>query len=134
MGTAPIFAATIRNAQAKIVNTDGTAAKTLMTAGASGSVVRAIWMSSNNDAAIYGTLLLYDGVQDYLIDSIQIPAATTHTPIQKINFLDPDRLTKLHPAQPTWYLASGHSFKVRVETAVSAGDFEVNALAEYGDV
>lgn len=133
MANAPVFAATIKSAAVKFTNVDGATAKTLLTAGASGSIVRSIWASSNNDVAIKVTLLYSDGATDFLVDTIEIPAASVITPIQKINFFDPYRLTKLDPNEIQWFIQGNHLFKVRVETAVTSGAYEVAAFAEWGD-
>jgi hypothetical protein len=133
MATEITFASVIRSPQIKFVNADGTSTKTLFTAGTGGAIVRSIWATSNNDADIFVTLIKSDGAIDSLVDSINIPAATTITPVQRINFFDPSRLTQLNPYDIAWHIAANHIFKVKIDTTVSAGSYEVSVFAEYGE-
>lgn len=133
MATEITFASVMRSPQIKFVNADSTSTKTLLTAGTGGAIVRSIWATSNNDADIFVTLIKSDGTIDSLVDSISIPAATTITPVQRVNFFDPTRLTQLNPYDIVWHVAANHIFKVKLGTAVSAGSYEVSIFAEYGE-
>lgn len=133
MATEITFAGVIRSPQVKFVNADGTSTKTLFTVGAGGAIIRSIWATSNNDAGIYITLIKSDGIIDSLVDSLQIPAATIINPVQRVNFLDPTRLTQLDPYDVVWHVAANHVFKAKLDTTVTAGSYEVSVFAEYGE-
>lgn len=132
MASTPQFAATPRSPQIQIVNADGTNLKTLFTMGANGGVVKAIWATSNDTTARWITLLKSDGTTDLLVDSIKIPAASATIPLRLVNFLDPSRLVILDPYEVQLHLAPNHGFKVRMESAVTAGA-EVAVFAQYGE-
>ena len=133
MATTPQFVGTARTAHKKLVNADGTSAYTLLTMGSNGGLIEGLFVTSNDTTSHTLTLLLGDGTTDVLIDTVTIPAAVTGTPVQQVNLLNVYRWAWLDPNNLKWVLAASRVIKVRMETAVSSGSFEVAVIANYGE-
>jgi hypothetical protein len=114
------FAQTIKTPQLKLTSSDSTNALSIYTIGANGGIVKAIWATSNDATSRWITIMKNDGTKDGLVLSLKFPAAVTNVPIQAVNFLDPSRLTFLEPYDIQWHVESGHSFKAKMETAITA--------------
>lgn len=132
MAATPQFVATPRTAHVKLTNASGTTAQTLLTMGASGGLVEGLFVTSNDTASRFVTLLLSDGSTDVLIDSVAIAAAAVSVPVQRVNLLDVLRQSWLDPNNVKWTLAAGRMLKVRMESAVTAS-YETAVIANYGE-
>ena len=133
MATTPQFVGTARTAHKKLVNADGTSAYTLLTMGSNGGLIEGLFVTSNDTTSHTLTLLLGDGTTDVLIDTVTIPAATLSLPVQQVTLLNNARWFWLDPYNVKWVLAAGRVLKVRMETAVSSGAFEVAVVCNYGE-
>ena len=133
MATTPQFIGTARTATKKLVNADGTSAATLLTIGSTGGLIEGLFVSSNDTTSHTLTLLLGDGTTDVLIDTVTIPAATLSLPVQQVTLLNNARWFWIDPYNVKWVLAAGRVLKVRMETSVSSGAFEVAVVANYGE-
>ena len=132
MAASPQFAAVPRSPQISVVNADGTSLKTVFTMGANGGIVKAIWAVSNDTTARWITLLKSDGTSDLHFATMRFSAVSANYPLRQVNFLDPTRLPWLDYYEPQMHLAPNHGFKVRMETAVTAG-LTVAVYALYGE-
>jgi hypothetical protein len=133
MAASPQFVGTPRTAHQKLVNATGTAAQTLLTMGSNGGLIEGLFVTSNDTTSHYITLLLGDGTTDILIDTVVLPAAVTDAPVQQVNLMNVLRWTWLDPNNSKWVLAASRILKVRMETAVSSGSFEVAVVCNYGE-
>jgi hypothetical protein len=73
MATAPIFIATANLAEVTFTNADGTTAKDLISAGASGSKVLDIACTSDDTAAVDMEVYVHDGTTGYLVGTVNVP-------------------------------------------------------------
>ena len=134
MALDPQFPAVVRTAHTKLVNATGTSAQTLLTMGGTiGGILITLFLTSNDTTAHNLTLLLGDGTEDVLLDTVTIPAAVTATPVQRVNLMNAYRWAELDPNNVQGFLASGRILKVRMETAVSSGASEVAVISSYGE-
>ena len=69
----PIFTGTAQSPGLEIENGDGTTAQTLVTAGASGSLIQSIIVTSTDTSGVDLQLFVNDGVADHLIGTVNIP-------------------------------------------------------------
>ncbi len=133
MATAPQFVGTARTAHKKLVNATGTSAQTLLTMGSNGGLIEGLFITSNDTTSHNLTLLLGDGITDVLMDTVTIPAAVAGMPVQQVNLLNTTRWLWLDVANIKWVLAAARIVKVRMETAVTSGAFEVAVVCNYGE-
>ncbi len=117
MASAPIFVGTPNTCVAKFVNADGTAKKTIFTAGASGGRVEAILIASNDTAANTALLYVSNGGVDYLLGSVSIPAPTAPA-ITQVNALAGCAWTS--PMDGGFVLKNGDTLKVSLNAAVTS--------------
>ncbi len=117
MASAPIFVGTPNTCVAKFVNADGTAKKTIFTAGASGGRVEAILIASNDTAANTALLYVSNGGTDYFLGSVSILAAVAPAIVQ-VSALAGCAWTS--PMDGGIILKSGDLLKVSMNAAVTA--------------
>ena len=132
MAATPQFVASPNLGCTKFVNSDGTTAKTIFTAGASGSRVLAMFATSDAAASLQFTLVLSRSSVDYKIDTFTIPGADLTTPVTNWNMLDPEWLRWLDPNEPHLIVPSGVTLKVTPLAAVPSGK-EVSIIVMGGD-
>jgi hypothetical protein len=132
MANRPIFPGAIKNAALDVENADGTTIQDLVTAGANGSRIDAISVTSDDTVNI--DLLVYynDGTNDYLIARITITAGAgsdgTVVPISLLNatsmpFLGEDL---------SYYLEASNKLRIGAQTAVTAAK-KISLVAIVGD-
>jgi hypothetical protein len=66
----------IVGAGASFVNADGTAYKTVYTAGADDAVVKSLMATSNDTAAVNLKIAIHDGTADRIIGTVNVPATS----------------------------------------------------------
>ncbi|NTU84861.1 MAG: hypothetical protein HGA45_36765, partial [Chloroflexales bacterium] len=103
-----------------------------LVAGATGAYLEVIEITSTDTVARDVTLFLSDGTTDYFYDTVAVAAATALVKVVKVNLLDANRRSSLDPNNIRKILGLNWRFKVRVETAVTAGA-EVAVLCDYGE-
>ncbi len=116
MASAPVFVGTPNTCFAKFVNADGTAKKTIFTAGASGGRVEAIVIASNDSAANTALLYVSNGGTDYLLGSVSVPGATAPA-VMQVSALAGCAWTS--PMDGGLVLKSGDSLKIAMNAAVT---------------
>lgn len=132
--TKPIFPLTPKNFGATFVNADGTTAKTLVTAGANGSIIDFISVISDDTADRGLVLELYNGVTAYgLGDTKIVDGAGTNGVDKAINALDVAYNPGLgNRDDRSIVLGSGWSLRARMTSAVTAAK-TVTVTGSYGD-
>lgn len=136
MSANPIFFGTIKNWQAFVQNSDGTAFVSFIAAAGSGSKVESISVC-NSDAAV-GTVLqiaVTFGANDYIIGEVAIPAgAGTNGSTKAVDMLNETDLPWIRNdgTNRYLYLASGGTLKIKAKVAV-AGVNKIHLFAQGGD-
>lgn len=116
--TTPIFPGTVTTDAVRFENADGTTAKTLLTAGASGTRVDAITVTSTDTAARTLTLGLLKGEVTYRIGEIVVPIGAGTNGTEK----PADGFTLAIPfIGGSINLEAGCSLTVAAQVAVTAG-------------
>jgi hypothetical protein len=133
MAATASFIATPKTPVVAFVNADGTAFKTVMTAGALGSRIDSL-LASNGDAA--GAYVLQLAIQvsgvDYIIGEVTVPlGAGTNGSAKSVSLLNTADIPALAVAEGSaLWLAAGASLRVRPKTAISgANTLQVVGLA-----
>lgn len=132
MASTPQFVGTAKRAAVKLDNAAGTTLTTLLTVASGGGAIEALLLTSTDTTSRLITLFLGDGTTDFILDRFTIPAATSGTPVQVVNLMDPARWSWLDPANVRMLLAGSSVLKVQMATAVSA-TFETSVIALYGE-
>lgn len=127
----PAFAQSIAVGNAKIIPADTTTLKTVITAGANGSLIDSIVVSSDDGSAKDVQFWTNTGGVDYLLFTVQIPANSGFTSSVSIKSALDDQRAGATSAPLGWYtldsngnkllrLAAGEILKAKVLTAVTA--------------
>ena len=132
MSSTPSFIASPKTPVVAFVNADGTAFKSLMTAGASGSRLDTLFASSSDTASNVMQLALQKSSVDYVIGEVTIPAnAGTNGVVKSVAVLNGTDIPGLAITENgALYMESGVVLRARMKTAV-AGAFTVQ-LAGVG--
>lgn len=114
----------VNNSSVTIVNADGTATKTLFTAGADDSDVDSIIVTSNDTAARILVLYVTRSAVDYILGSVTIQAGAGtdgfNFTFDFINFINIPGLPMNNVGKQYLRLKTGDTLKVAVTTAVTA--------------
>lgn len=130
--TAPIFPLTVQTSATTIVNADGTAEKALVTAGADGTRVDAVSITSTNSAAVVLAVKVHDGTTSYAIGEVSVPAGSgTNGSAPAIKGLSAEFFPWLD-ASGSLFLKAGWSLRVAAKAAVTSGA-TVTLVAFSGD-
>lgn len=130
--TTPIFPLTVQTSAAAIVNADGTGEKTLVTAGANGTRIDAVSITSTDTAAVTLTVLVHDGTTSYAVGEIAVPAGSgTNGSAPAIKGLSAEFLPWLD-ASGSLFLKTGWSLRVAAKAAVMSAR-TVAVVAFSGD-
>lgn len=134
---APMFIQTIRNAAVQIDNADSTDAQALIAAGANGTKVESITVSSTDTDAHVLQLFINDGTNNHLLSEIAIPASSGNTSsAPAVSVLQSAQISGSLPYDSNGnryiYLANGWSLQVAVTVAVTSDDI-VDVVATGGD-
>jgi hypothetical protein len=132
----PIFPQAIRNAVQAIANADGTTIKTLVTAGANGSRIYAISITSTDTAARDLNLYVAISGTNYLIGTVSVPVNAGNTnAIMTVDLLRSAQLPFLAfdvMGNRVLDLASGSSLAVGATTTVTTAK-QVTIVIQFGD-
>ena len=126
--TTPIFPGTVTTDAVKFENADGTTAKTLLTAGAAGTRVDAIVVTSTDTAARTLTLGLLKNAVTYRIGEIVVPIGAGTNGTEK----PADGITLALPMLDCLHIEAGCSLTVAAQVAVTAGK-AIDVVALGGD-
>lgn len=134
MSSTPAFIASPKNPAVAFANADGTAFKTLMTAGASGSRLDSLIATSTDSVSNVLQLAVTKSAVDYVIGEVTVPAnAGTNGTVKSVACLNPTDIPGLtYTEGGALYLETGVVLKGRMKTAV-AGAFGVQLLGVGGD-
>lgn len=134
--TTPIFPGTVKNYAARIQNSDGTTAVTLISGPTNGCKVESISACSDDTAAVVVQLIATISAVDYILGEVTIPiAAGTNGSTKAVNVLNVTDLPWLRSdeaGRPYLYIANGTTLKIRPKTTVTAAKF-LQFLAQAGD-
>ena len=118
--TSPIFVAAVNNAATSFANADGTAAKTVFTAGANGSRVQAIAVV-NTDTAAYDVVLSYNGATQ-LLGRVSVPLSSGNTnAAPTVNLLASAQFAPFLDADGSLRLPGGVTLQLAMGSAIAAG-------------
>lgn len=125
MASTPQFIGTIRTPTASFANADGTAFKTLLTAGASGSRVDTL-IGTNTDtinAYVVQLAIQVSGV-DYVLGEVNIPIGSgTNGSAKSVAMLNATDIPGLaYTENGAIYLATGASLRGRCKTTVAGAN------------
>ena len=128
--TAPIFALTAKVAAVTFINSDGTTAKTLLSAGTNGTKVLRIAVTSDDTAAVDMQLFIRISSVDYLVGTNDIPTLSgTDGSTDAVNLLDLAAMPWLD-SDGEFFIPSGVDVKVAPLAAVtSAKTVTITAFA-----
>ena len=121
MATSPQFVSAPNVQGTRFALADGTAAKTIFTAGGSGSRVEYLFATGDNSALRTLTLFMALSAVSYRLAQIVIPAGTTALPLPVVNFLDPYVLPWIDPNNVGFLLASGCTLTASLDGALASG-------------
>lgn len=131
--TNPIFQSGPSNgAPATIVNADGSAEKTIYTAGANGALVDSVFVTSDDTSAVVLNVFVNDGTTSYLIGAVNVPTLSgTNGIAAGVNLLS---LGDIPALQTGGGLALAPTYKLNVaaQSAVTAAK-TVTLVAAGGD-
>jgi hypothetical protein len=132
----PIFPQSVKPNGAQILPADTTTKKTIVTAGANGTLISALNITSTDTSARDIQLWFFNGSVDQLLCTISIPITAGGT--NAIPSVAPFQSSQC-PAMPydangnrVMYLGSGQSLKIAATTTVTAAK-QIDAIAWAGD-
>lgn len=130
--TSPIFPLVVQTSAIAIVNADGTGEKALVTAGANGTRVDTVSITSTDTATVTLTVILHDGTTPYAVGEIAVPAGSgTNGSAPAIKGLSAEGLPWLDTSGSI-FLKSGWSLRVAAKAAVTSAK-TVTLVAFSGD-
>ena len=130
--TSPIFPLVVQTSAATITNADGTGEKTLVTAGANGTRIDVVSITSTDTAAVMLTVLVHDGTTSYAVGEIAVPAgAGTNGSALAVKGLSLAFLPWLD-ASGSLFLKAGWSLRVAAKAAITSTK-TVTLVAFSGD-
>ncbi len=130
--TSPIFVLASNCKGVTFVNADGTAKKTLFTAGTNGSLLTDLNITSDDTAARDIDLFLKDGTTSFALGTIPVTiGAGTTAASNAVNGLDATKLPGV-AADGTLWLPTGWMVEGAVKVAVTAAKM-ITVLALGGD-
>lgn len=130
--TSPIFPLVVQTSAATIVNADGTAEKALVTAGANGTRIDAVSITSTDSAAVTLAVRVNDGTTSYAVGEIAVPAGSgTNGSAPAIQGLSAGSLPWLD-ASGSLFLKAGWSLRVAAKAAITSTK-TVTLVAFSGD-
>ena len=130
--TTPIFPLTVQTSAATIVNADGTGEKALVTAGANGTRVDTVSITSTDSAAVTLAVRVNDGTTSYAVGEIAVPAgAGTNGSALAVKGLSLAFLPWLD-ASGSLFLRTGWSLRVAAKAAITSTK-TVTLVAFSGD-
>ena len=135
MAQAPIFPGTVKTPGARIQNSDGTSAVTVMTAGTSGAKIESIAATNTDTVPIILQIVATISAVDYTLGEVSIPAgAGTDGTTKAVDLLNVTALPWVRNDGVNAYmlLEAGAILKAKAKTAVTAGKV-IHLFAQGGD-
>jgi hypothetical protein len=118
--TSPIFIASANLAEVTFVNADGTSAKDLIAAGADGSKVLAINVTSDDTSDVDMAVSVHDGTTAYLLGTVPVPTLSgTDGSAPSVDLLDSTLIAGLD-SDGELFLPSGYKVQVAPLASVTA--------------
>jgi hypothetical protein len=118
--TSPIFVLAANLAEVTFANADGTTPKDLVSAGADGTKVLAVAVTSDDAATVNLRLYVHDGANAYLVGTVAVPTlAGTNGVMPAVDLLDPELLPWLDQ-DGELFIPSGYKLQVAPLAAVTA--------------
>lgn len=115
-GTSPIFIDSVEAFEPKtFTSADTTTKKTVATAGADGSRIDSVMVSSDDTAAVNLAFYLNDGATDYYIGNVNVPIGSGYTTVARV-----EALQTLAPQTGYLTLESGWSLKCNCVATMTA--------------
>jgi hypothetical protein len=132
MANRPIFPGVIKNAALDIENADGTTIQDLVVAGANGSRIDAISVTSDDTVDIDLIVYYHDGTNDFIIARVTVTAgAGTNGTVQAISLLNKTNMPFLGE-DLSYYLESTDKLRIAAQAAVTAAK-KISLVAIVGD-
>lgn len=132
----PIFPQALNLGVQTIVNADGTTPKTVFTAGANGSKVETIEISSTDTTNRDVQLFVTRSATNYLMATVQVKASAGNANnVPSTNILGSTQLPAIAAdanGNPTLFLKSGDTLSIGTTTAVTAGK-TITIITNGGD-
>ena len=132
MSDRPIYPGSINNAVLDVENADGTTAQDFITAGANGSRVDGISVTSDDTVAIDLIVNYNDGTTDFAIARVTIPIGAgtdgATPPVSLLNITDMPFLGE----DLSYYLKATKKITIAAQTAVTAAK-KISLVAILGD-
>lgn len=116
----PIFVESANNQEATFVNADGTTPKDLIVAGADGTKIFAINVTSDDTVDRVFKVFLHDGSTAYLLGAKNVPTLSgTDGIAATVNLLDPTMIAGLD-SDGELFIKSGYKVQVGPTVAITA--------------
>lgn len=131
--TLPIYPLTVQTSVASFVNADGTAEKTLVTAGSNGSRIDAVSITSTDTVARVLNVSINTGSTSYVVGTVNVPAnsGTDAATTAAVKLLQIGNLAWLD-ATGSVFLKAGWKLNLSPQVAVTSPK-QISAVAFYGD-
>lgn len=128
----PVFNDTAKNGLVQFVNSDGTNADTVFTAGAEGATLNQLTATSDDTSAVTLSLAINNGTLTNIIGQVVVPIGSGTTTTAATNLLDPDKIRMLQ-ADGSLVLEAANTLEVNATVAVTAAK-TVYVTAAAGDL
>jgi hypothetical protein len=136
MAASPVYVGTPGVGVVNVVNADGTAQKTVVTAGSSGTKVVSLTATSNDTGAKVFQVAIVRSATTYILGTVSVPTlAGTDGSTPSVNILGNSLLPGLpidNDGQSYIFIKSGDTLVVQATTAVTATK-TVTFTSVYGD-
>jgi hypothetical protein len=131
--TLPIYPLTVQSAAVSFVNADGTAEKTLVTAGSNGSRIDSVAIASDDTSARVFNVYINNGSTSYRVGTVNVPitAGTDAAATPPVSLLTTGNLPWLD-SSGSIFLKAGWKLNVAAQVAVTAAK-TISFVASYGD-
>lgn len=112
----PLFVLTPVNAGVQLTSANTTAKVTILTAGANGTRIDGILVSTNDTTAVNLAFYVGDGTTDHYIGNVLVPIGSGYTTVVRV-----DAMTILQPVNvPALILLAGYTLKCNAVTTMTA--------------
>ena len=125
--TSPIFELTTTDDGVQFTSTDTTAKKSIQTGGTNGTRIDAIYVSTNDTAAVNLAFYINDTVTDFYIGNVVVAIGSGYTTVARV-----DAMATLSPRLGYLVLPSGYILKANCVATMTAAK-TTDVLATGGD-
>lgn len=136
MSANPAFIGNLKDAVARLQNSDGTSFVTLLSGPTSGGRIKSLHITTDDTSAVTLQFAKTVGGVDYVLGEIPVPAGSgTNGSSVAVNGLDSTKMPALQSDGVNRFLdiANGTTLKVKAKVAITAAKF-VYVSAEYGEI